>query len=84
MVLNVHNTLPVRTSKARARPLVLLCVVIVMPSFMDEPINTTSRTTVGVECRPISPVSRSIGCSLPKTTPIFKSTMPLVPNEEIG
>ena len=29
----------------------------------------TSPTTVGVECRPISPFSRSICLSLPMTTP---------------
>ena len=65
IVLNVQSSLPVRTSKARTSPLVLLCVVTVMPSLNDEPTMTTSLTTVGVACRPISPVSRSIGCRLP-------------------
>src|SRR4029453_7884989 len=84
IVLNVHNTFPVRASYARTRPLVLLCVVIVMPSFIDDPTMTTSLTTVGVECRPISPVSSSICWPLPYTTPTFMSTTPFLPNEEIG
>ena len=41
-------------------PLVLLCVTGCEPSLKDEPTITTSFTTVGVACRPISPVSRSI------------------------
>ena len=40
--------------------------------------------TAGVEWTPISPVSRSIGWPLPLTTPLFRSTMPLVPNELIS
>ena len=55
IVLNVQSSLPVRTSNARTSPLVLLCVVTVMPSLNDDPTMTTSLTTVGVECRPISP-----------------------------
>src|SRR6185503_10600518 len=65
MVLKVHCSLPVRTSKARTSPLVLLWVVIVMPSFIDDPTMMVSLTTVGVEWSPISPVSRSIGWPLP-------------------
>ena len=38
MVLNCHSSLPVRTSKARASPLVLLCVLTVSPSLNDDPI----------------------------------------------
>ena len=37
IVLNVQSSLPVRASNARTSPLVLLCVVIVMPSFIDDP-----------------------------------------------
>ena len=62
----------------------LLCVVIVMPSFIDDPTMIVSLTTVGVECRPISPVSRSICCPLPYTTPTFMSTTPFLPNDGIG
>ena len=65
IVLNVHNSFPVRASNARASPLVLLCVVTVMPSFIDDPTSTTLLTTTGVECTPISPVSRSICWLLP-------------------
>ena len=61
MVLNVQSSLPVRTSNARTSPLVLLCVLTVAPSRNDEPMMTTSLTMAGVACRPISPVSRSIG-----------------------
>ena len=53
------------TSKARTRPLVLLCVTTVMPSLKDEPTMTMSLTTSGVECRPTSPVSRSICWPVP-------------------
>ena len=45
---------------------------------------TVSLTTVGVECRPISPFSRSICLSLPMMTPTFRSTTPFVPNDAIG
>src|SRR5581483_2101741 len=80
IVLNVQSSLPVLTSNARTSPLVLLCVLTVAPSRNDEPTSTTSFTTTGVECTPISPVSRSIGCPLPYTAPFFRSTMPLSPN----
>src|SRR6478736_5795106 len=82
IVLNVHSVLPVRTSKARASPLLLLCVTTVKPSLNDDPTSTTSPTTVGVECNPISPVSRLIGWRLPKTTPSFRSTTPFLPNDD--
>ena len=49
MVLNFHSIFPVRTSKARTRPLVLLCVTGVKPSFIDEPTMATSLTMAGVE-----------------------------------
>ena len=79
MVLKRQSCLPVRTSKARTTPLVLLCVETVMPSRNDEPMITTSPTMAGVEWMPISPVSRSI-CSLtPLTTPVLRSTTPLPP-----
>ena len=65
MVLNRQSCLPVRTSKARTRPFVLLCVATVVPSRNDDPTMTMSPTTVGVECKPISPVSRSICWPLP-------------------
>src|SRR5204862_1735405 len=84
IVLNVHSVLPVRTSKARANPLLLLCVTTVKPSLNDDPTSTTSPTTVGVECKPISPVSRLIGCRFPYTTPSLRSTTPLLPNEATG
>ena len=42
---------------------------------------TVSLTTVGVECRPISPFSRSICLSLPMTTPTFRSMTPFLPND---
>ena len=40
--------------------------------------------TVGVECRPISPVSRSICWPLPFTTPTFMSTTPFLPKDGIN
>src|ERR1700730_5725398 len=83
MVLNVQSTLPLFTSIARTSPLVLLCVLTVMPSLNDEPTITTSLTTVGVEWRPISPVSRSIGWPLPNTAPFCMSTTPPSPNDGI-
>ena len=79
IVLNCHSILPVLTSNARTWPLLLLCVLTVMPSLNAEPTMTTSFTTVGVECRPISPVSRSICWPLPKTVPFFMSTTPPSP-----
>ena len=84
MVLNVHSCLPVRTSNARTRPLVLLWEATVAPSRNDDPMMTTSLTTVGVECNPISPVSSSICWSAPTTAPCFRSTIPLVPNDPTG
>jgi len=81
MVLNVHSSLPVRASKARTTPLVLLWVLTVAPSLNDEPTMIVSLTIAGVEWMPISPVSRSIGWRLPNTAPTFKSTTPSVPNE---
>src|SRR5439155_296757 len=81
IVLNVQSTLPLFTSKARTRPLVLLWVLTVMPSLNDEPTMTTSLTTVGVEWRPISPVSRSICCPFPNTAPFFMSTTPPSPKD---
>ena len=84
MVLNVQSSLPVRTSNARTRPFVLLWVLTVAPSRIDDPMITTSLTTAGVECSPISPVSRSIGWPAPNTAPCFRSTMPSLPNELIG
>ena len=84
IVLNVQSSLPVRTSNARTSPLVLLCVLTVAPSRNDEPTITTSLAIAGVECTPISPVSRSICWPLPNTTPTFRSTMPSVPNELIS
>ena len=56
----------------------------VMPSFIDEPTMIVSLTTVGVECSPISPVSRSICWPLPFTTPTFRSTTPSLPKDGIG
>ena len=67
MVSKRHSSLPVFTSKARTRPLVLLWVSMVAPSFMEEPTITTSPATVGVEWTPISPVSRSICWPFPLT-----------------
>ena len=55
-----------------------------MPSFIDEPTMTVSLTTVGVEWRPISPVSRSIGLPSPNTTPTFRSTTPSLPKDGTG
>src|ERR1700739_497282 len=49
---------------------------IVVPSCVDMPTNTTPLTTVGVEWRPASPVSRSICWPVPWTTPSLRSTMP--------
>ena len=46
IVLKVHRSLPVRTSKARARPLVLVWVTTCVPSLNAEPTITTSLTTV--------------------------------------
>ena len=83
IVLNVQSSLPVRTSNARTSPFVLLCVGTVAPSRNDDPMIATSLTTVGVAWRPISPVSRSIGCRFPNTAPTFRSTMPFVPKELI-
>src|SRR5205814_8931718 len=76
MVLNGQRSLPLRTSYARARPLVLLCVLTVIPSLNDEPTRITSFTTVGVEWRPASPVSKSICRSAPLVMPTLRSTMP--------
>src|SRR5205814_3712854 len=84
IVLKVQSSFPVLTSHARTRPLVLLCVFTVSPSRKEEPTITTSLATVGVECKPISPVSRSICCPLPTTAPTFISTTPLVPNPGTG
>ena len=81
IVLNVQSSLPVRASNARTRPFVLLCVGTVAPSRIDEPTMITSFTTVGVECTPISPVSRSICWPLPNTAPTFRSMMPSLPND---
>src|SRR5205823_2739142 len=81
IVLNVHSSLPLFTSNARTSPLVLLCVFTVIPSLNEEPTMTTSLTTVGVECRPISPVSSSICWPLPITAPFFRSTTPPSPND---
>jgi hypothetical protein len=47
IVLNVHNSLPLRTSNARTMPLVLLCVSTVAPSRNDEPTIATSLTIAG-------------------------------------
>src|SRR5205823_6320750 len=49
IVLNVQSVFPVRTSYARTRPLVLLCVFTVSPSRKEDPTITTSFATVGVE-----------------------------------
>ena len=82
IVLKVHNRLPVRTSNPRTSPLVLLWVFGVPPSRNADPTMTTpSLVTDGVECTPISPVTRSICCPLPNTTPSFKSTMPSLPKD---
>src|SRR5262245_23947196 len=81
MVLNCQSFFPVRTSNARTRPLVLLCEATVAPSLNADPTITTSPATAGVECTPISPLSRSICLSTPLTTPTFKSTVPSLPNE---
>jgi hypothetical protein len=83
IVLNVQISLPVRTSKARTRPFVLLCVLTVAPSRNDDPMMTESRAIVAVEWTPISPFSRSIGWLRPNTAPTLRSTRPLVPNERI-
>ena len=56
----------------------------VAPSLIEEPTSTTSRATDGVECTPISPVSKSICWLIPFTTPTFRSRMPCVPNESIS
>ncbi len=49
MVLNVHRRRPVRTSKPRTSPLVLLCVFGVPPSSIAAPtITTPSFVTAGV------------------------------------
>ena len=62
MVLNCQSFFPVRTSKASTSPLVLLCVLGALPSRNEEPTMTTPlRVTAGVECRPISPLTKSIG-----------------------
>src|SRR4029078_10233497 len=82
IVLNVQSSLPLFTSNARTRPLVLLWVLTVIPSLNDEQTITTSLATVGVECRPISPVSSSICCPLPNTAPFFRSTTP--PSPKLG
>src|SRR6266852_7970534 len=80
IVLNVQRSLPLFTSNARTRPFVLLWVLTVIPSLNDDPTITTSFTTVGVECRPISPTSRSICSPAPFIAPTFRSTTPFLPN----
>src|SRR4029078_12792784 len=69
IVLKVQSSLPLFTSNARTRPLVLLWLLTSMSFLNNEPTMTTSLTTVGVEWRPISPTSRSIACPLPNTAP---------------
>ena len=81
MVLNVQSSLPERTSKARTNPFVLLWLRTVIPSLKDEPTRMTSFATVGVEWRPASPDSRSIGRPAPMIIPTFRSTMPSLPKE---
>src|SRR5437899_12227481 len=81
IVLNVHSSLPDRTSHARTSPLVLLWVLTVSPSRNDEPTMTTSFATVGVACSPISPDSRLICSPLPTTAPTFMSTTPSLPKD---
>src|SRR5262249_53941858 len=83
MVLNVQRSLPDFTSNARSWPLLVLCVLTVMPPFIAIPTITTSLTTVGVECRPASPVSRSLCWPVPLTTPTLRSTTPSFPKLEI-
>ena len=56
MLWKVQSSLPVFTSKARTRPLVLFMRQGWEPSLKDEPTITMLFTTVGVVCRPISPV----------------------------
>src|SRR5262249_21231816 len=82
--LNDHSSLPVRASKARATPLVLLCVATVIPSLNDEPTRMTSLVMVGVECSPASPLSRSICLSASVIMPTFRSTTPSLPKVGIG
>ena len=79
IVLNRQISLPVRTSKARTMPFVLSRLRRSCLPRNDEPTSTTLPDTVGVECRPISPVSRSICWPVAVDTPTFRSTMPLVP-----
>jgi hypothetical protein len=81
MVLNCQIFLPVRTSKARTSPLVLLWVTGWVPSLKEDPTITTSFATVGVAWMPISPVSRSICWLTPLTAPSFRSTIPSLPND---
>src|SRR5262245_50615428 len=84
IVLNVHSNLPDLASHARTRPFVLLCVFTVRPSRNDDPTRMTSLATVGVEWRPISPLSRLICSPLPTTAPTFMSTTPLLPKPGTG
>src|SRR5262245_66503220 len=82
IVLKVHSRFPVWTSNACTRPFVLLCVFGVPPSRNDDPISTTPLfVTAGVECTPISPLTRSIGWRLPNTAASFRSMLPVLPQE---
>src|SRR3954465_180362 len=81
IVLKRHSCLPVFTSNARTRPFAFVLYRYPRPSNIDDPTMIVSFTTVGVAWRPISPFSRSSCLSLPMTTPTFRSSTPLVPND---
>ena len=60
IVLNVHSILPVLTSKRAHQPLRVV-VGLDREAFAERRADDHDvLVTVGVECRPISPVSRSI------------------------